>query len=251
MGYALGQWNGYACHSSCRKIRGCRNDKRASGCDCSTCADDVRFVDALLDKLEGELCIARNRVFASGMSNGGMMVYDLVQSDIAVRFTAVAPVASSPLLGFGTSPRVPVAMLEIHGSRDEIIPANVSGSYNGEVGPEGSTVSSDGYYYEPVERSMERFASINKCGSPRDVRHYPTPYDGDTALYCVEPHGTCDGPMLVRCTHGLGHTWPFIGRNGPTHFATLIWEFFTNAADVLERRSSVVQDTPILAAAVA
>ena len=52
----------------------CRNNNRAAGCDCSTCADDVGFVAALLDKVEADLCVDPNRVYLTGMSNGAMMV---------------------------------------------------------------------------------------------------------------------------------------------------------------------------------
>ena len=71
-------------------------------CDCATCADDVLFVEMLLNELERTLCVDTTRVFLTGMSNGAMMVYQLAQSRIASRFAAVVPVSGSPLLGFGT-----------------------------------------------------------------------------------------------------------------------------------------------------
>ena len=58
--------------------------------DCSwcSCADDVRFVSDLLDQLEGQYCIDRRRVFATGFSNGGMLVYTLGQ-ELPHRFAAL------------------------------------------------------------------------------------------------------------------------------------------------------------------
>lgn len=224
--------NGYPCHSSCKATRGCRTDRRSSTCDCSTCADDIVFVTAILDQLEATLCIDTSRVFAAGMSNGAMMTYALAQSSIASRFAAISPVAGSPLVGFGAKPYVAMPILEIHGSRDDIIPANTSGSYRGEIGPDGSTVSSDGFYYEPVDRTMARFAAANGCEGDSGWRHYPTKFDGLTSLYCVEPFGRCNtaGPT-VRCTFAGGHTWPFgNGAASRRSYALMVWEFFTNAA---------------------
>jgi hypothetical protein len=49
--------------------------------------------------------------------------YSLAQSRLASKFAAIAPVSGSPLLGFGTTPAVPMPILELHGSKDDIIPA--------------------------------------------------------------------------------------------------------------------------------
>ena len=70
---ARGVNNGYPCHASCRPSRGCRNDRNAEGCDCSTCADDVGFIVALLDALEATLCVSTSQVYVTGISNGAMM----------------------------------------------------------------------------------------------------------------------------------------------------------------------------------
>jgi hypothetical protein len=97
--------NGYPCHTSCRSSRGCRDSYDAGSCDCATCADDILFVEVLLDELERTMCVDTNRVFLTGMSNGAMMVYQLAQSRIAARFAAIVPVSGSPLLGFGVAVR--------------------------------------------------------------------------------------------------------------------------------------------------
>jgi polyhydroxybutyrate depolymerase len=48
----------------------------------------VRFVSDLLDQLEWQYCIDRRRVFATGFSNGGMLVYTLGQ-ELPHRFAAL------------------------------------------------------------------------------------------------------------------------------------------------------------------
>src|SRR6266513_1958425 len=54
--------------------------------------DDVRFARDLVRELSRELCIDRNRVYATGMSNGALMSYRLA-CDASDMFAAVAPVA--------------------------------------------------------------------------------------------------------------------------------------------------------------
>jgi polyhydroxybutyrate depolymerase len=66
-------WNGGACCGS------------AAADD----VDDVGFVSALLDHLEGALCIDRRRELASGMSNGAMLTHRLA-CELSDRFAAVA-----------------------------------------------------------------------------------------------------------------------------------------------------------------
>jgi len=54
--------------------------------------DDVGFVRALLDDLAKAVSVDTNRVFATGISNGGIMAY-LVASELSDRIAAIAPVA--------------------------------------------------------------------------------------------------------------------------------------------------------------
>ena len=57
-------------------------------------ADDVKFIGHLLDDLSGVLTVDTQRVYACGMSNGGMMCYRLA-SELSDRIAAIAPVAGT------------------------------------------------------------------------------------------------------------------------------------------------------------
>jgi len=46
-------------------------------CDWCTCVDDISFVVAMTTKLRSELCIDERRMHSTGMSNGGMMAYQV------------------------------------------------------------------------------------------------------------------------------------------------------------------------------
>ena len=56
-------------------------------------------VAALLDKLEGHLCVDLNRVYVTGFSNGGLLAYELAMS-LSDRIAAVAAVAGGVHPGF-------------------------------------------------------------------------------------------------------------------------------------------------------
>jgi polyhydroxybutyrate depolymerase len=97
--------------------------------------DDVAFIDDALDAAEAAACVDRGRVYATGVSNGGGMAARLA-CDLADRFTAVAPVAG----GYGTlppcQPALPVAILEIHGTGDRVVPYGGKGpTHSGAVQP--------------------------------------------------------------------------------------------------------------------
>lgn len=91
-----------------------------SMCNCCSCADDIGFVRAMLQQLQTDHCVDRRRVYATGMSYGGLFAYQLALSLPHV-FAAVAPVAGGILKGFATPPAGPAAtngyigVLDIHG----------------------------------------------------------------------------------------------------------------------------------------
>jgi polyhydroxybutyrate depolymerase len=84
---------------------------------------DLAFVNAILDQLERERCVDRRRVYATGMSNGGMFV-NLLGCRLAGRLAAVAPVAGAmPLPGCVPAQAIPVLL--IYGRADRIVRADL------------------------------------------------------------------------------------------------------------------------------
>src|SRR5690349_7481432 len=84
----------------------------------TTGVDDVAFITAVVTRLSGQLSIDPNRVYATGISNGGLMVYRLA-CDTSL-FAAIGP-DSATLLGDCPSPK-PVSVIHIHGTADHNIP---------------------------------------------------------------------------------------------------------------------------------
>ncbi|NNE72655.1 MAG: hypothetical protein HKN26_03250 [Acidimicrobiales bacterium] len=82
--------------------------------------DDLAFVDELLDELEQTQCVDRDRVFSTGMSNGGYFS-GLLACERSDRIAAIATVTGLFRAGdCNSSRRVP--LLHMHGTDDAIVP---------------------------------------------------------------------------------------------------------------------------------
>ncbi|KAI1179575.1 Alpha/Beta hydrolase protein [Nemania sp. FL0916] len=113
--------------------------------------DDVAFALDVLDTLEDSLCIDKNRVYATGKSQGGMMTNNLAcDARSAPRFAGFAPVSGSYYVDVGDGPAckpralhfdchpgrrdVPVPIKIFHGGNDHTIPF-LGGPHNTECIP--------------------------------------------------------------------------------------------------------------------
>lgn len=82
--------------------------------------DDVKFIGQLIDRLERALPIDASRVLVVGVSNGAMMAYRLA-CELSQSITAIVSVAGT--IGVpNCHPARPVSVLEIHGTKDDIVP---------------------------------------------------------------------------------------------------------------------------------
>jgi polyhydroxybutyrate depolymerase len=189
-----------------------------AGSCCGNAYDDVGFIRDLVKALEKDYCIDERRVFATGLSNGGMMSYRLA-CDAADVFAAVAPVAGASLAD-PCAPSRPVPILAFHGTGDTIVPFN------------GGT---DGLYhvltFPPVSYSIDLWRSLDSCPGataptaaemaemPKDSTFdggpSPSIFEGSTQVYkqgdaeCGAWTGCKDGSEVELCTivEG-GHAWP-------------------------------------------
>jgi polyhydroxybutyrate depolymerase len=169
--------------------------------------DDVAFVTAMVNTIGGWLPVDQKRVYATGMSNGAILVYRLAcDSD---RFAAIGPVAGT-LLGECPSPHA-VSLIHIHGEADTRV------AYDGSPGQGIGRI--DG---PPVPTVVARFRSADRCDQPTSTVAAPV-----TTLTATCPDGRAVQLITVA---GAGHQWP--GANGgadPPSTAldatTTIWTF--------------------------
>ncbi len=147
--------------------------------------DDVDFVRAIVTDLQSLANIDSKRIYAAGMSNGGILSHRLA-CETADVFAAVAPVAGTLNLASCT-PSQPISVIEFHGTGDQHIP------YEGGLGPE-SLVNVD---FASVQDSIGFWTSFNQCTSqPQtnsfdDIQHEA--WTGCTASTSVELYSVIGG----------------------------------------------------------
>lgn len=154
--------------------------------------DDVQFVRDLLDELARDWSIDAARVYATGMSNGGMMAYRL-GAELPERFAAVAPVAAA--LGVRGEPACPIPLIAFHGAQDENVPPQ---------GGVGSGVS--GTDFASQADSLAPFLTVNGALLPAA----PTRVVGQAQLFASLPAAGSARATDVHYWWLLdgGHSWP-------------------------------------------
>lgn len=148
-------------------------------------ADDVGFITAMVSAISRALPVDASRVYATGISNGGIMAYTLACRTTV--FAAIGP-DSATQLG-GCQHPVPVSVIAIHGTADHNIP------YNG--GPGDGTARIDG---PPVPAVNAGWRRVDQCAPP--VASVAGPVT-DSVAKC--PAGR-DVELVTIA--GAGHQWP-------------------------------------------
>lgn len=179
--------------------------------------NDVDFINAVLNEIKTKYNIDEKRIFATGISNGGMMCY-LLACELSEQFAAVAPVAGCMFDTTMCNPKSEVSLIIFNSIDDEHVP------YEGGVG-EKSLVDVEKL---PVETTVNIWIKkynaflLNKSESSSFQK---TSYKNNNGTEIV----------LYKLLSG-GHSWP--GGEKIRRFADspiknvsateLIWEFFKN-----------------------
>ncbi|MFM1767704.1 MAG: hypothetical protein RJA22_233 [Verrucomicrobiota bacterium] len=185
--------------------------------------DDVGFIRRLLDDLATVLPLDSNRVYACGMSNGGMMSYRLA-AELSDRIAAIAPVAGTIARRAGDGPPQPtrpVPVLHIHGTADRFVPYEARGW-------------AAGLRLQGVEDSVRTWVQVNGCRPQAVSETLTQPDDPMPVTRRTHGHGRYGAEVVLVTIQGGGHTWPgvtpmveFIGPSTTNIAANdLIWDFF-------------------------
>ena len=135
--WTVDPWDGSPGPTSCRAAgrsnRGNVTGTNGTNCNWCTCVDDVSFLRQVIDMMMLELCVDMSRVYATGESNGGMLLWDLLaQTD---RLVAAAPWISAPAKGFMRLPPATASyrpsIMKLYARWDDTIPPDGSASAAG------------------------------------------------------------------------------------------------------------------------
>lgn len=206
--------------------------------------DDLLFVDELLDRLLEKHAIDATRVYATGISNGGVMSAN-VACELPDRFAAVAPVAS-PGIPDWCSGAAPVPAIFFHGTEDHCARyegGEVCGGCYSRFLEEAFDITTEGddtFPCQSAEDQWRYWGQVNGCSEVSEV------YLETADTTCLAWQACAEGQPAILCTvEGGGHTWPgapeqcdtdkdwcriFLDIVGPTSTATdataIMWDLF-------------------------
>lgn len=158
--------------------------------------DDVGFIAAAVNDIGANVGIDANRVYATGISNGGMMSYALACN--TGTFAAIGPDSATQLDGCA-GPH-PTSVMHIHGTADRLT------RYDGESGVGVARI--DG----PAVPDLNAFwRGVDQCAPPTTMT------DGAVTTFAAD---CADGRSVVlKTVADGGHEWPAFAT-------TALWQFF-------------------------
>jgi polyhydroxybutyrate depolymerase len=188
--------------------------------------DDVGFTRELLDDLAKVANIDADRVFATGLSNGGIMAHYLA-SELSDRIAAIAPVGG-PLMLEAPNNKRPVPVMHFHGTADAFAPFQ-GGFGKGFLGRNGITK------FRSVDHTIQNWVKANGCTTEPEIE--PLPDNASDAMKVTRKTwggGKAGSEVVLIEIEGGGHTWPgkkpivsLLGESTMDISANdLMWEFF-------------------------
>ena len=183
----------------------------------SSTIDDVGFTEALIDELATLYTIDLDRVYATGMSNGGFMSF-LLACQLSEKIAAVASVTGSMTQDTfdDCNAQRPTPVLQIHGTEDDVV------LYN------GNTLSI------PIADVISYWVDHNNCDTTPTTTTLPDidPSDGSRIEHSVYENGDNGVTTEHMKVIGGGHTWPgsvlnTAGTNQDIDASMEIWLFFS------------------------
>ncbi len=185
--------------------------------------NDIGFVSDMIDSLDANYHINRNKVYATGLSNGGFMSYDLA-CQLSNKIAAIASVAGGqvPLHASSCNAAHPTPIMQIHGDIDQVV------SYTGQ----GGIISC-----LHVDTLIKNWVNFNSCNTSPTIIQIPNinTSDNSTVQHHVYTGGTNGSSVELYKIIGGGHTWPgaafLVTANGNTNLdfnaSKEIWRFFS------------------------
>ena len=188
--------------------------------ECCGNADDVGFISAMISDIKKNFNVDSKRIYATGISNGGLMVNRL-GCELADKIAAIATVAPAGIES-SCSPSRSIPVMDIHGTADTCNP------YNGGE-PSNSFCRNVGYTRMAPDQVVNRWLSINGCAADPKKSKLNEKVSYTTYSNCKE-----GAEVVFVKVGGMGHAWPsgfeskLLGIYPVSYdiSADQIWEFF-------------------------
>ncbi len=192
-----------------------------AGGQCCGSADDVGFIAQMIQELEHTFAIDARRIYATGISNGGLMTNRLA-CELSETIAAVATVAPAGLIQ-SCRPARAIPVMDIHGTGDRCNP------FEGGVPPLRACANVD-YRRMSPHKMVSAWRAILGCSAEA------IPAYEQGAASCVSYRQCQRGGEVEFCqVEGMGHVWPsgsqYVSPRlvGPVSYDISfdqIWDFF-------------------------
>jgi polyhydroxybutyrate depolymerase len=185
-------------------------------------ADDVAFLNQMLDQLALKYSVDTRRIYAAGLGDGGFMALR-VGCSIADRVAAIAAVSATLPKTMICLPSRPVPALFVEGTDDPI------DSYN------GGTYKPGPFHLLSAEDSAKTWAKFDRCGEKPAQEKLPASEKGGKETKTYTYDGCHDNAQVVLYSvKGGGNTWPGgeqyssekeVGKTSDLNANEIIWSF--------------------------
>ena len=177
--------------------------------------DDVDFINTIIRFISQKYNINQDRIYSTGMSNGGFMSYHLA-CNLSSKIAAVASVTGSMSVQTydDCNPSHPTSVLQIHGTLDGTVPLNGNSALG----------------MESIYDVVELWRSFNSC----TIEPIINITDYSDLGYSVEHQTFNDclnnNQVELYIVDGMWHTWPREDNFGISA-SNIIWDFI-NTYDI-------------------
>ncbi len=165
--------------------------------------DDVGFISALIDLMVARHGVDPDRVYATGISNGGHMALRLA-AELSTKIVAIAPVAAQlPQVTARNKPQFPISVMMVLGTKDPLVP------YKGGHIRLSKAGRSRGQVLSAVD-TIRYFRQHNGCDGVPDIKSAVDADPSDGTRVQFHFHRRCKNRTKVTLVKviGGGHTWP-------------------------------------------
>ena len=159
-------------------------------------ADDVAFLNQMLDQLALKYSVDTRRIYATGLSDGGFMALR-VGCNMADRVAAIAAVGAAMPKTMICLPARPVPALFINGTDDPIVPDN------------GGTYKPGRFHVLSAEDSAKTWAKFDRCEEKPAQDKLPSSEKGGKETKTFTYSACKDNAQVaLYSVKGGGNTWP-------------------------------------------
>ena len=170
--------------------------------------DDMGFISTLIEHLVKMLNVDRNRVYATGISNGGLISWRL-GCEMSDKLAGIAPVARTltEKMAMSCNPSRPLPVLMVMGVDDALVPWQGGDQNMGQ----GITVK-----VLSAQQTVAHWVKHNGCAAKPSITELPDRDPQDGTRVRREAYGWCTAGanVVLYAIEGGGHTWPKLKSAG-------------------------------------